>query len=245
MIIDSHVHIGTDSYFQINIDADELAETARAVGFDKLFITHLTALEYDPVEGNDACAAAVVRYPDLFIGYATVPLPRFGRTAVDEIRRCYEKFGFRGIKTYSRPEASMAPIPESLPLFELAAELKMPVLVHATPEECDFICSHVPEAWVNMAHMGGHPWALGDWHKAVAYALKHKNLFLDTASSQIDNGMLEYAVSRVGAERIIFGSDTPLLDPWVQAAKVRGADLDENAKALIMGGNMARLLELS
>ncbi|MBP7935207.1 MAG: hypothetical protein KA354_11220 [Phycisphaerae bacterium] len=42
----------------------------------------------------------------------------------------------------------------------------------------------------------------------------------------------------------LFGTDTPLLDPWVQRAKVEGADLEPGAKSLILGGNMARLLGL-
>ena len=34
--------------------------------------------------------------------------------------------------------------------------------------------------------------------------------------------MIEYAVAELGAEKILFGTDMPLLDPHVQAAKVRG-----------------------
>jgi predicted TIM-barrel fold metal-dependent hydrolase len=194
-------------------------------------------------EGNDALARDLKRYPDELIGYATVPNPRFGQRAADEVRRCYEQYGMRGIITYSRPEATMSD-PSSIPFFETAAELKMPILVHATPAECDDILTRVPDAIINMAHMGGHPWAHGDWHAAVACAMQHDNLYLDTASSQLDNGMLEYAVEHVGPERVLFGTDLPLLDPYTQLAKVTGAELDDDAKQLILGGNMARLLGL-
>ncbi len=244
MIIDGHVHIGTSSVFHMSADADALVRQADAAGFDKLFVTDMTALFYDMREGNDALGGELARYPDRLIGYCSVPTPRLGARAVDEVRRCYEQYGMRGIKTYSLPEASVAE-PASYPLLEIAAELGMPVLVHITPDECDHLMTHVPEVRLVMAHMGGHPWALGDWQRAIAVAARHENLLLDTATSQIDNGMIEQAVEVIGPERIIFGTDMPLLDPFTQLAKVTGADLDDRAKALILGGNLARILGLS
>ena len=144
---------------------------------------------------------------------------------------------------YSHPES---PITEaaSTAILETAADLRLPILGHFTPAECDQLMQRVPEATVVMAHMGGQPYALGNWHLAVEVAGRHRNLYLDTASSQIDNGMLEHAVRQVGPEKILFGTDIPLLDPWVQRAKVEGAEISDEAKALILGGNMQRLLGL-
>lgn len=244
MIIDGHVHVGTNNFFHLSADADFLVRQADAAGFDRLFVTELNALFYHMTEGNDAVAEDIARYPDRLIGYVSVPTPRLGPRAIDEVRRCYEKYGFRGIKTYSHPEAPITE-PSTYPLLETAAELNMPVLAHTTPDECDHLMTHVPEAPLVMAHMGGHPYAFGDWHRAIAVAARHENLLLDTASSQIDNGMLEFAVAQLGPEKIVFGTDMPLLDPYTQLAKVRTADLDHHAKVLILGGNYQRILGLS
>ncbi len=175
--------------------------------------------------------------------YASIPTVRLGRRAVDEVRRCYEKHGFRGMKIYSHPEATIAE-PAAYPLLEAAAGFGMVILAHTTPDECDHLMTAVPQARLLMAHMGGHPYAFGDWHRAVAVAKKHPNLLLDTASSQIDNGMIEHAVAELGADKVLFGSDMPLLDPHTQLAKVRGAQISEADKAKILGGNLVRLLEL-
>ena len=149
----------------------------------------------------------------------------------------------RGVKMYSHPES---PVTEaaSTAILKTAADLGLPVLGHFTPDECDHLMQRVPEAMVIMAHMGGQPYAKGNWHMAVEVASRHANLYLDTASSQIDNGMLEYAVEQLDAERILFGTDMPLLDPWVQRAKIQGARIPDDAKALILGGNLKRLLGL-
>jgi len=243
MIIDGHVHLGTSQYLQVDAEAADLIAMADALGFDRICVTHMTALYYDMREGNDALGGDLLRWGDRLVGYVTIPTHRLGRAACDEIRRCVERYGMRGVKMYSHPEA---PITEasSTAIFETAADLKLPVLGHFTPAECDALMQRVPEARILMAHMGGQPYAMGNWHLAVEVARRHANLYLDTASSQMDDGMIEYAVAELGAEKIVFGTDMPLLDPWVQHAKVAHAEITHEAKRAILGGNAARLLGL-
>jgi len=243
MIIDAHVHLGTSVFFHMQADGDFLVRLADKAGFDRLVVTELNGLFYDMSAGNDALAGQIARHPDRLIGYASVPTPRLGRRAVEEVRRCYERYGFRGLKIYSHPEATIAE-PQTYPLLEAAAQYNMIVLAHTTPDECDQLMTAVPAVRLLMAHMGGHPYAFGDWHRAVAVAKKHKNLLLDTASSQIDNGMIEHAVAELGANKILFGTDMPLLDPHTQLAKVAGAKISDDAKTKILGGNVAELLGL-
>jgi hypothetical protein len=243
MIIDGHVHIGSSQCLQMEADAETLIGYADRVGFDRIFVTHVTALYYEMREGNDLLGKDLARYGDRLLGYVTIPTHRLGRVAVEEIRRCQETYGMCGVKMYSHPESQVSEA-SSTPILEIAAELHMPILGHFTPDECDALMTRVPEVRVVMAHMGGQPYAKGNWHLAVEVAMRHPNLQLDTASSQIDNGQIEYAVEQLGPERIHFGTDMPLLDPWVQRAKVEGAEISEEAKAMIMGGNLQRLLGL-
>jgi len=241
MIIDGHVHIGSSQYLQIDADAQMLIRVADELGFDRLFVTHVTSLYYEMKEGNDELGQDLQRFGDRLLGYVTIPTHRLGQAAGDEIRRCVERYGMKGVKLYSHPES---PITEasSTAILETATDLKLPILGHFTPDECDVLMQRVPETRIVMAHMGGQPYAMGNWHLAVEVAARHPNLYLDTASSQIDNGMIEHAVEHIGAEKILFGTDTPLLDPWVQRAKIEGAQIPDEAKRLILGGNLQRLL---
>ena len=149
----------------------------------------------------------------------------------------------RGLKIYSTPEMSIAE-PSTIPIFELCAELKMPVLAHTTPAECDYLMSHVPEVKLIMAHAGGQPYAHGDWNRAIMIAAKHPNLYLDTACSTVDAGFVECCIRTLGADRVIFGTDVPLLNPWPQLEKVNQVKLIEAERALLMGGNILRLMGL-
>jgi predicted TIM-barrel fold metal-dependent hydrolase len=54
--------------------------------------------------------------------------------------------------------------------------------------------------------------------------------------------MVEYAVRRLGPERVIFGSDWPIRDFGTQVGRVLGARLTSEERELIFRGNAARLL---
>ena len=62
------------------------------------------------------------------------------------------------------------------------------------------------------------------------------------AGSDPEAGFTEMAVRELGAERVIYGSDVPGRSFASQLAKVQGADIPHEAKRLILGGNLKRLL---
>jgi predicted TIM-barrel fold metal-dependent hydrolase len=241
MIVDGHVHIGKSTRLQINVDGAMLLRTADQLGIEKLCCTDLTALFYDMHEGNRLLYEEMKKYPDRILGYASLSSTRFGQEALDEIRRCRNDYGMHGLKIYSTPEMSIAE-PAMLPIMETCAELKMPILAHTTPAECEYLMSRVPETNFIMAHAGGQPYAHGDWNRAIMVAQKFPNLYLDTACSTVDSSFVAACIREVGADRIIFGTDIPLLDPWPQLAKAKEVDVTAVERALYMGGNILRLM---
>ena len=241
MTVDDHVHIGKSTRLQIDADGEMLVRIADTLGIDKICCTDLTALFYDMHEGNRLLYQEMQKFPDRILGYASLHSTRFGQEAIDEIKRCRHDYGMHGLKIYSTPEVSIA---ESamIPILEICAELQMPILAHTTPQECEFLLSAVPEVKFIMAHAGAQPYAHGDWNRAIMVAQRFPNLYLDTASSAIDTGFVEAAVAALGARKILFGTDTPLLDPWPQLVKIRETRLADEDRKLIMGGNILRLM---
>ena len=55
--------------------------------------------------------------------------------------------------------------------------------------------------------------------------------------------MLERFVKEVGADKVLFGSDIPFLEPAAEIAKIVYARISESDKKKILGLNMKRLLE--
>ena len=58
----------------------------------------------------------------------------------------------------------------------------------------------------------------------------------------VTNGIIEYMVREVGSEKVIYGSDTAMRDPFPQFGWVVYADISEQDKRNILGRNMRKII---
>ena len=75
----------------------------------------------------------------------------------------------------------------------------------------------------------------------IDHLVRHPNIHADTPGVRRFD-LLEQAVQRAGARKMLFGSDGPWLHPAVELAKVRLLGLPPADEALITGGNFLRLI---
>jgi predicted TIM-barrel fold metal-dependent hydrolase len=251
MIIDSHVHIGKFRIDKVNLENnfETALEMADRHNIDKIFCTSCTSLYYDFEVGDKQILEGLRKYPDRVLAYATVTTPRHGARLMEHLKRCFYEYGFHGIKIYSHTmgigsyESRISITDEFMyPVLEFATEHRIPVLAHSTPEQCDIVCEKYPELRLIEAHMGATQIAFGQWHTALAVAKRRKNLILDTTSSGMDLGMIEAAVDAIGDDRIVWGSDVPLLAISYNIAKITYSEIPETSKKKILGENMERLV---
>lgn len=242
MIIDAHAHIG---YGWEELDIPGHAEYALELmdrhGIEIACISNSRALRHDYIEGNDVVADALRRWPDRFRGYAAINPLRL-QEALTELRRRLDEPGFIGMKLHVSHHGIPYDDPRHLTLLERAAEWQVPVLLHTFDGAAtlDHAASEVPEAILIAGHMGGY-----HWHQALDVAARHPNIHLETCCSCIEAGRVEAAVALIGAERVLFGTDLPLLDPspWLAILQEEAALTNEQREA-ILGRNMARLAGL-
>ena len=236
-IIDAHAHV-TAAWEELGIvrDLDDTIALMDRYEIEVSFSSDSRRLRGDYRAGNDRLLEGMARYPGRICGYATAN-PWRGQAALDEIERCLDA-GMHGIKLHISHTLIDYDHPRVIPFFELAVERKVPVLIHCFDggRSADRVAAQVPEAAVIMGHMGGYLWP-----QAIEVAAQHANLYLEICCSCAEIGIVESAVAAVGPERVLFGTDMPLLDPCSSLYKVYDADIDQEAKALILGGNMSRL----
>jgi predicted TIM-barrel fold metal-dependent hydrolase len=143
------------------------------------------------------------------------------------------------------------------PLLTLMEERSVPLLLHAnervghdypgkgtTPVErfYDLICLF-PGLTVLLAHWGG---GLLFYELMPEVSKKTANVYYDTAASPFLFSKKIYAIACrvVGADRILFGTDYPLLSPHRYFEELRESGLPEEDQKKILGLNLARLLVL-
>ena len=124
-------------------------------------------------------------------------------------------------------------------LFDFASEHKAIVQIH--PErDADYIlpiANAYPDVTFIMAHLGNEAWV-----NAIKCS-KHNNVYADTSgSASTQNMVIEYAVNRVGSERILFGTDT--YAAGFQRGRIEYALISEQDKENILRRNAEKLFKL-
>jgi predicted TIM-barrel fold metal-dependent hydrolase len=204
----------------------------------------------------------VRRHPGRLAAFATVHPPA-GQRALDGLERALDT-GLCGI-------GELLPPAQGFTLedrwwrrvVELAIRRKLLINLHATDPAAGpaagpktpldaylRLAREYPEATFILAHWGGGLAARGLPGETGSLP---PNLYFDTAASPLlyDPGVFRRAVDRVGAERILFGSDYPLLLYPREARlpgfrrfldEVEAAGLDAAERAAILGANIRRIL---
>jgi len=222
-------------------DKDDLLGYAERLGTDKLCVSSWKAINYDFVEGNNTVLGLMKAAPDKILGYCVVH-PRFGEHTLNEIDRCIVKGGMVGAKLYPVAPRWRADEATAFPLMEKLSKLRVPMLVHSDPVQPLLnLADRFPEATIIMAHMGGGG-SVANIFATIHDSRRRENVYHDTTTSLVESGTVEEAVRVLGAERVLFGTDYPVLDPYTQLAKIKSAQITEEAKSLVLGGNMMRLI---
>jgi len=208
-------------------------------------------------EANGYLMRAVADHPDRLVGLCSVN-PVWGRKALDEVERC-AAHGLRGVGEL-HPDTQGFDIGDEAtlaPLMELAVNLAMPVLVHCsepaghrypgkgntTPEKVYRFIENFPENQIICAHWGG---GLPFYGLMPEVPEVLKNVFFDSAASPFlyRPGVYPTVAGLVGPDRIIFGTDYPLIQYPRAMGHLADAGLEERDRAAILGGNALRLFGL-
>jgi uncharacterized protein len=241
-IIDAHCHAGKGlNYGQRDAapwttfnDPAWLLRQAQEAGIDQSVIFPINNVTYE--KANEEIAGYVRQYPGRFIGFAKHdPKTEAGRIR-SRLTHEVRELGLRGLKLHAVPSSEM---------LEVVAELQIPILMHPPQVgDCLEVVRTHPRIDFILAHLGS--FASKDWqeHVRAIEAAKHlPNLYLET-SSVVFFPYLERAVQELPAEKLLFGSDGPLVDPRVELFKIRLLKLPPEKEELVMGGNIRRLLRL-
>ncbi len=250
MVIDAHAHLtwrspGTDWEARDR----SLIDAADVLGIDRLCCSILTPTRPSDPEGfrraNDWVCEAMDRFHDRVVGCCYVN-PGYVREAREEIRRRIEDEGFIGVKLYNEYRADE---PVLFPLIELCIDLEVPILQHAghshyyverQPRMSNGVmiadlANRYPEATIICGHLGGG----GDWEFQIRALRDAPGTYADTSGSVIDEGMIEYAVQTLGADRLLFACDMSMT---AGVGKLRGAQISDAERRKIFGENMRSIL---
>ena len=121
-------------------------------------------------------------------------------------------------------------------IFSFADERKAVILIHPTgnsSDECSFADKFCNTKLI-LAHLSG------EGHVCFIERAKNGNVFADTSGcASWNNNVIEYAVSRVGASHVLFGTDT--YAAGFQRGRIEYADISYEDKVNILRENALRV----
>jgi uncharacterized protein len=206
-------------------------------------------------ETNNYILEAVARYPQRLIGFCSFS-PTEGESAIKELERCIQS-GSRGIGELRLdtqfPQEHWA---ENIkPLAELIIKNDLILLIHSseplghkypgkgkvTPDLLYALAITFPDMKIVCAHWGG---GLPFYTLMPEVKTALKNVYFDTAASPFlyTSEIYGQVVQLVGAGKILFGSDYPLISQRRFLKEINGLALPVEIKKSILGGNAQKLL---
>ena len=241
MIIDAHCHAGRGIRMTApwNTDAPlgRYLRRARAAGIDRTVIVPL-APHGDYRAANAEIARIADGRPGRFACFAAVHPRRDAGAIEDMVGRAVRAWGFRGIKVHRLD----APITREV--CEAARRHRIPVLydVVGAAGLIEMVAPQYPDVNFIVPHLGsfGDDWRAHLW--VIDQLRRFPNVFADTSGVRLFD-YLRRAVREAGARKLIFGSDGPQLHPGMELHKVRLLGLPTADEALILGGNIRRLMD--
>ncbi len=239
-------------------DAATLLQAMSRNGVDHAVVMGMGWADYRiAVEANDYIIEAVAEHPGRFTGFASVN-PQWGDAALEEALRC-SNAGLRGVGEL-HPDTQYIDITSPAvmaPLMDLLRSLGLPVLLHCSepvghiypgkgrtvPDKVWRLIENFPDNTIICAHWGG---GLPFYALMPEVGAALDNVYFDSAASPFlyRPAVYQAVAGLVGAERILFASDYPLMPYSRSLSEAAGEKLDECQRRSILGENAARLLGL-
>lgn len=238
--------------------AEELIASMDQEGIDISIVLNIGWTDHELCrQTNDYIMEAISRYPSRLVGFCAIQ-PRAGEAAIAEIERC-ARGGMRGIGEM-RPDIQGFDLGDEAimsPVIEAARHHGLILLAHSsepvghnykgkgtiTPDLLyRFIC-RFPDVPIVCAHWGG---GLPFYALMPEVKTALANVFFDTAATPFlyRPEIFKYVAEIVGVDKILFGTDYPLMPQSRVIQQLQSLGIGEEAEALILGGNAKRLLRL-
>jgi predicted TIM-barrel fold metal-dependent hydrolase len=248
-IWDAHSHLTSLAGETPEERFGQLLKFADRLGVERVVLSLGYTIFPDPSpqqlrEENDQVLRVLRRWPDRAFGFVYMS-PNQLEPSLQEFDRCVRDGPMVGIKLLTARRCSA---PELDPIVERALTLKVPILQHtwlkiggnepgeSTPYDVVELARRHPQLSIICGHTGG------DWERGIRIVRSTANVSVCIAGFDPTSGVVEMGVRELGAERLVYGSDSGGRSFASQLAKVMGAGIPEPARRLVLGGNLRRML---
>jgi predicted TIM-barrel fold metal-dependent hydrolase len=199
---------------------------------------------------------AVQARPDRFSGLVGID-PYEGVRGTTELARLVTEYGFVGAHCYPHWFELAPDDRRYYPFYAKCVELDVPIQTQVghclrysreqplrsvgRPITLDTVACDLPDLKIIGIHVGW-PWT----EEMISVAYKHRNVYIGSdayAPKHWDPAFVRF-IDSWGSEKVLFGTDWPVIDPVRARREIDGLDLRATSRARLLGGNAAALYRL-
>ena len=243
MIIDAHMHLGDCRVFDLNVTEEDVLRSMEKNKVDVSILQPFPGAS-DAAHVHRRIRELAQRHAGRIYGMASVN-PHLPKQAyVDEVTRCIEAYGFVAVKLHTIGHAVSPLGADAGTVFETAARLGIPVMVHTgmgLPFAAPSLVIPRAREFPNLSIVLGHAGFVISTADAYVAAKECPNLYLEPSWCMKES--IGWLAQDLGADRVMLGSDLPS-NTHVEIEKVRGLSLSKDAEEKVLGGTAARVFKL-
>ncbi|MDY7010896.1 MAG: amidohydrolase family protein [Planctomycetota bacterium] len=240
---DSNCMIGTVTVPQPGMfhSVEDLTAEMEFVGIGEALVYHALAKEYHPLAGNEVLMDQIAGREGLHAMWVLLPDTNSDMPAPDELIRRMKRQGVRAARLVPKNYGFILDERTCGPLLSALENEKIPLFIDKDQvdlKDLAQVCEKHPALPVVLTK--------ADWRgNRVMYPMMRDlpNLHLEISQFQAYQG-IEDVCEKFGADRFLFGTHLPYAEPGAAITMVTHADISDEEKQKIAGGNLRRLLGL-
>ncbi|MCX6624293.1 MAG: amidohydrolase family protein, partial [Acidobacteria bacterium] len=244
-IFDAHLHIPSDNgtNFQWNLITRTMPEFVKYLdrcqvrrGVISSSWSNVAKTPEDYHNGNREVAKYCETYKVRFRGSGVIT-PFAIDEALREIEFCRKQLGFLWFGEFCNYMTNYRyESPEWTEVMNLVTKLGAVIQIHTNTAEMRYLAGRFPDTTIIFPHLGGN---LIDITERIGIVARHPNTAIEISGSGIERvGILEKAVSEIGADRVLYGSDFTINEPAGVIARVKNAFLTPQDREKILYRNV-------
>jgi len=249
-VVDAHAHVlhpggeATASTAMFAGDAEGLLARMDRIGIDHTCFSSWRAMYGDVPAGNQDVLDAVRRYPTRFSGYL-VYNPWYQADYDQVIAAAESTPGICGCKPYEPTTRYPLDGAAYESWWSYADSHNLLCLLHLRDENKIDVLDRLAEQYPRVRWIVPHAAMTFAMAQAVVeVARRRPNVLAELTFTDVLANVIEHLVAELGADRVLFGTDTPMRDPAPQLGWLAFTNCTLAERTAILGRNMSRLLSL-
>ncbi|WP_068777816.1 amidohydrolase family protein [Paenibacillus sp. FJAT-26967] len=253
MIIDGHAHISREAHSspELLLADMEAAGVSRAVlvpggMLDVRRMTRFITGQERPITTippNDVVLEIMREHPDRFYGFCCINPGDGSEAALAALDEAHNN-GFKGLKMSPLVHQFAFTGKVSQELAALCADFNIPYYTHVlfnpnvSTAALGELAKSFPKTNFVIGHMGVGPLDID----TIELAASRDNIYLETSTA--NPLAIMTAIQQAGPDKIFYGSEFPLSDPYVEKVKIERLRISDEDKETVLYRTISRLLGL-